>query len=342
VIRNQREFTIKRARAERLRKQVTETQRAGVPAKVHPDLHMAAIEAIRAQVRALENEIAGYEALQRGVEHVKITKLAELPEALVKARISRGWTQRELGRRMALAEQQIQRYESRLYRGVPLERLIEVADVLSLEFAGDVTLQPIALEMSPLDADAWRRASLALLLDAVRRETGQPIHGRTQLQKLSLVWGEVVSRQVGMSLFAHRAHDYGPFDDLLRSDLDFLSSQGLVTTGADEAQPKGRLIDRAIRHARVEARDEHYDLTLNGIKWLRRFEASNDLANPEVKRRLEEMAADIARQFGRLSLPELVRWTYEHYPRLAVNSKIRDRVLGKSKVIAKIRRQADA
>jgi transcriptional regulator with XRE-family HTH domain len=342
LITNQREFTIKRARTERLREQIAETERLGVPARVHPDIHAAALEALRAQVRALENEIAAYEDLQRGVARIRIGRLAELPEALVKARISRGWTQRELGRRMALAEQQIQRYEARLYRGVPLERLIEVADVLSLEIAAEVTLQPVHSEMSPLEADAWRRASLALLLDAVKRETGKPVRGRTQLQKLSLVWGEVVGRQVGVSLFAHRAHNYGPFDDLLRSDLDFLSSQGLVTTGTEEFPSRGRLIDRAIRHAKVESHDEHYDLTLNGIKWLRRFEASNDLANPDVKRRLEEMAAEIARQFGRLSLPELVRWTYEHYPRLTENSKIKDRVLGKSKVVAKIRRQADA
>jgi len=55
--------------------------------------------------------------------------------ALIRARIARGLTQRELAERVGLAEQAIQRYEAGDYAGVSFARVVEIADAL------DVTVQ---------------------------------------------------------------------------------------------------------------------------------------------------------------------------------------------------------
>jgi HTH-type transcriptional regulator/antitoxin HigA len=67
------------------------------------------------------------------VKSRRARSLRELPIVLIEGRIAAGLTQRELGKRLDVPEQQIQRYEATLYAGVSLQRLQEVADVLGLE-----------------------------------------------------------------------------------------------------------------------------------------------------------------------------------------------------------------
>lgn len=51
---------------------------------------------------------------------------------MIKARIARGMTQKQLAESLNLQEQQIQRYEATLYQGAALERIEAVAKVLGL------------------------------------------------------------------------------------------------------------------------------------------------------------------------------------------------------------------
>ena len=64
-------------------------------------------------------------------------------EALIKARIVRNLTQKELAERLSLAEQQVQRYEATQYRGVAAERLQQVADALNLRVHEIFTLETV-------------------------------------------------------------------------------------------------------------------------------------------------------------------------------------------------------
>ena len=61
------------------------------------------------------------------------SSLAELPTLLVKARIARGWTQRDLADALGVAEQQMQRYEATGYRAASLARLCDVAEALNVD-----------------------------------------------------------------------------------------------------------------------------------------------------------------------------------------------------------------
>jgi len=91
------------------------------------------LDAVRSQADDLRAEIAEYELLRSGaVSSFEAGSLAELATLLVKVRIARGMTQRELADALGVAEQQVQRYESTGYRSASLARICDVADALDV------------------------------------------------------------------------------------------------------------------------------------------------------------------------------------------------------------------
>ena len=104
-------------------------------------LQQAKIDATRAQADDLREQLAAYEALRSGeVRTFQATSLLGLAEALVKARVARGWTQRRLAEELGVAEQQVQRYEATGYASASLARLADVAAALGLIVTETVTL----------------------------------------------------------------------------------------------------------------------------------------------------------------------------------------------------------
>lgn len=72
-----------------------------------------------------------YESLKSGdFEWNDLSVVTKLPVVLIKARIARGLSQRDLAERIGLKEQQIQRYEATDYSSANLARIMEVASVL--------------------------------------------------------------------------------------------------------------------------------------------------------------------------------------------------------------------
>lgn len=91
------------------------------------------IAGLQSQILDLSAELKEYEALRDGTTTViEAHSLAGLADALIKARIARGWTQRQLAERLGVAEQQVQRYESSSYRTASLARLCDIADALGV------------------------------------------------------------------------------------------------------------------------------------------------------------------------------------------------------------------
>lgn len=98
-----------------------------------PILYQASIDGLKSLHEEILEELAEYEALKRGEIHsLHVQSLQDLPEALVKARIARGWSQADLAQRLRLPEDQLQKYENEEYEQVPFFRLIEVASVLEV------------------------------------------------------------------------------------------------------------------------------------------------------------------------------------------------------------------
>ena len=142
MITNERQYAITKAQVERFKQTLDKSgeQRS----KVHPRALKAMREGVESQLQDLQAEIAEYEKLRDGaVTSIVADSILDLAGALIKARIVRNWTQKELGERLKLPEQQIQRYEATLYKGVSVERLQEVADALKLRVQEVITIDPM-------------------------------------------------------------------------------------------------------------------------------------------------------------------------------------------------------
>lgn len=101
--------------------------------EVDPRMREVMDDALRGQVETLRDEIKHYEDLRDGrINKRELGSLRDLPTALIEARIAAGLTQKALGERLEVKEQQVQRWETNLYSGVGVDRLQEVADALGM------------------------------------------------------------------------------------------------------------------------------------------------------------------------------------------------------------------
>lgn len=107
--------------------------------------------ALSGQISDLDDEISDYESLRAGTTSViRVSSFAELPEALVRARIAQGLTQRDLASRLGIKEQQVQRYETDRYAGASLARLRETIAALGVELTADVELPDAEVPIAQL------------------------------------------------------------------------------------------------------------------------------------------------------------------------------------------------
>jgi hypothetical protein len=89
-------------------------------------------------------DLEEYEAIRAGrLNRFEVEGVDSLGKTLVKARLARGWTHRQLAEALQVSEQMVQRDEARLYEHAGLTRMAEVADVLGYDLAG--SLKPIYL-----------------------------------------------------------------------------------------------------------------------------------------------------------------------------------------------------
>lgn len=110
-----------------------------------PAMQQIFYDAYVSQAQELREQLAEYEALHSGrIDVLELGSLAELPEALIRARIAAGLTQKELAARLGLKEQQIQRYEATRYAGASLGRIQAVAEALGIRARGQIILPTAA------------------------------------------------------------------------------------------------------------------------------------------------------------------------------------------------------
>lgn len=136
MIKNERQYKITNAQAERFRQGLAEAREKAM-SEADPGellkwrLHLSALEG---QLADLEEELREYQSLQqRRNESMEITSLDELPAILIKARIASGLTQKQLADKLGLKEQQVQRYEATGYAGASLQRIQQVIESLGVK-----------------------------------------------------------------------------------------------------------------------------------------------------------------------------------------------------------------
>jgi ribosome-binding protein aMBF1 (putative translation factor) len=139
MIENERQYRITRAWVEKFAESARHMAEAG--AAGDPLIQEAMVAQYQSQLEEFRRDLEDYDALRSGrVASLEVESLTALPEALIRARIAAGLTQKELGARLGLKEQQVQRYESTRYSGVSLERAQAVMDALGVRIHEHLTL----------------------------------------------------------------------------------------------------------------------------------------------------------------------------------------------------------
>lgn len=139
MITNERQYEQTRKQLGRLESLVASTEAGEAGDDGFRDVQAAGLAS---QINDLRDEILEYEQLRDGATTVfEADSLAGLAETLIKARIARGWTQRNLADALGVAEQQIQRYESTSYRSASLARLCDIAEALGVRVTERAELQ---------------------------------------------------------------------------------------------------------------------------------------------------------------------------------------------------------
>lgn len=106
-----------------------------------PEMRALMRAAMESQLDDLRYQLAEYDALRTGhIQVLETDSLAQLPDALIRARIAVGLTQKDLAKRLGMREQQVQRYEATRYAGANLDRVQAVADALGVQIHERIVL----------------------------------------------------------------------------------------------------------------------------------------------------------------------------------------------------------
>ena len=107
MITNEKQFRSTRLLIDRLRAGLTALDASS---DVHPMFMEAQRSALTSQIEELKEDVALYEALRSGqIRTFDAEGLHDLPDILIRARIARGMSQKDLADFLGLKEQQIQR-----------------------------------------------------------------------------------------------------------------------------------------------------------------------------------------------------------------------------------------
>lgn len=182
MITNDRQLSLTRAEAAKLKAALQKFQSgAEIPEDVDPVLVNASLDAMASEIERLEQDIAAYLELQASPPDVLFDGTIEhLPLSLIKARIARRWTQRDLAEQLGLKDQQIQRYEADEYAGASLTRLIEVANALNLEVSIRATSRSAENLKRPVAKVITKKARPASATTAKRSAKKAPAQSRAK------------------------------------------------------------------------------------------------------------------------------------------------------------------
>jgi ribosome-binding protein aMBF1 (putative translation factor) len=144
VIKNERQYRITKAQAERFERTISDVTSKPHP-NLHPALRKAEVAGLKSQLEDLRSEIQEYETLRSGKRRmIALDSIEELPKTLIQARIAAGLSQEELAAKLGLKPQQIQRYEATNYQSASLERVNEIVRVLGVKLRHPAELRLVS------------------------------------------------------------------------------------------------------------------------------------------------------------------------------------------------------
>lgn len=133
---------------------------------------------------------------------------------------------------------------------------------------------------------------------------GEPIEGRTRLQKLVFLMQKRLEEAGEDPLqsddYEFIPYDYGPFSKELYDDLDETMARNMV---------EGREEDLGEDKEKYD-----YEIQEDGEQWVR------DQLSKEEAQRILELAEEIKDEYGDVYLSDLIDEVYSRYPKYAENS----------------------
>jgi hypothetical protein len=168
-----------------------------------------------------------------------------------------------------------------------------------------------------------------LLLLVLAAAGGDPVVGVTRLQKYLYLLQEQEGwrERLGPSRYDFRAYDFGPFDDQIYADIDFLENVGLIAkdpagevplseSGEEQqASESWATSDPEFAPWTTEKTIWAYRLTEQGRQFV---EANLELSDADAEA-VEKMKA----RWNATPLTEFLRWLYTEYPDVAKNTKLK-------------------
>lgn len=141
MIKNERQYRITKAQAEKFDSAIRNLEAAPQDKRVHPKLQKAQLDALRSQLSDLHKDLEEYQALKSGNRRViELDSFEDLPRVLIQARIASGMSQEVLAKRLGVKPQQIQRYEATDYISASLGRVEQVIRSLGIKVREDIFL----------------------------------------------------------------------------------------------------------------------------------------------------------------------------------------------------------
>ncbi|MDJ0743690.1 MAG: helix-turn-helix transcriptional regulator [Xenococcaceae cyanobacterium MO_167.B27] len=135
MILNERQYGITKTKIKEFEQAKAKLSNSPVPENRNEQLRQKAhLDTLNNQLEVFRREIKEYEELKKGdIKSLKLDSFEQLPEALIKARIIRGWTQAQLADILQVKQQQVQRDETNKYANASFTKLLGIQKALNLE-----------------------------------------------------------------------------------------------------------------------------------------------------------------------------------------------------------------
>lgn len=134
MISNEREYKITRSALEKFERAIKHIAHLRRKSKTEPWKLELQENATLSMMEDLRIQLKEYEKLKSGKFKLSVLDNVEsIPVNLIRARISLGWTQKELAQRIGTTEQQIQKYEASDYKTASLKKVTAIISVFKEE-----------------------------------------------------------------------------------------------------------------------------------------------------------------------------------------------------------------
>jgi HTH-type transcriptional regulator/antitoxin HipB len=135
MIKNSKQAAITRAKLEGLKKDLVNFEQTQKEA-FHPVRFQLGVKAFQGLITDLSNQLDDYERLTKAaVNEFEGYSLRDLAKLLIGARLAQNLSQKDLGDKLGIQEQQIQRYEQDDYTKASWGRILEVVGALGLNIS---------------------------------------------------------------------------------------------------------------------------------------------------------------------------------------------------------------